>query len=213
LVYREAGGSTFLDRLTAVDLFIYSACMLSRIAIVVTGLALAAMAQTGAKDFVLRLETVPTGPRELRMTVTTDLPEGAIIHLGVKRDYDETLTDKYLPKKVQTASGTIFRQYLPVQGGKVQAKVSVDDRRWVAERNALAERMAPAGMMFSRLRNIRPGVEIFALFTPLNSKQPGSVLKVTGSKGELIKNGNQPFGSFKTLQTTKTFAIPFNGGS
>lgn len=176
---------------------------------VLLALASVTLEAQSPKDFLLRLETTAAGPRKIRVAAVTDLPDGALLLIGVSRDYDETLTDEHLPKRMQTAAGEIFQQNLAVSHGRVEATVDVDDTLWVAKRRALAARMLSAGMVFSPVRNIRPVVEVSALYTPMTDGQPPAVLKATGLRGALIKNGEGS--GLRTLRTMKTMAIPFNG--
>lgn len=160
------------------------------------------------RDFTLKVQANNTAPRQLKISATTDLPDGAIVTLSVSRDYDETITDKHLPKKAQTASGEIYTKDHVVAKGRVEATVNVDDSVWVQKRDALAKRMSAAEVIFSPVRNVRPSVEVRALYTPLNNAQPKHVIAATGQRGELIRNVKGDYG-LKVLGDTKLVPVPF----
>lgn len=153
------------------------------------------------KEYHVNLDVNKTAPRNIKIDVTTDFPDGTNFHIGVDRIYN---------KKGSSAnySGDIFNKDIPIKSGKIQVEVYINDSLWY---NKYYEYVKKLGHLveFPGVGQISPKIEVSVMFSP-RRKQSDEVLKILGTNGEFVGGaGAKKWWDFTTYSVTRLVDIPF----
>jgi len=139
------------------------------------------------KNIFINLEVLKTKPRELKITIKTNFPDGTLLHVTVTRDFNEEGGS-------ETKVGDIWQEKIKVEGGNIARNVHVDDNGW---------------QIFSSVTWASPSIEISVMMTPLSRTE--DILGVIGKSAEYITGQGvekTEFG-FYWFQVTKRVNVPF----
>lgn len=154
------------------------------------------------KDYFISIDIEKLDRLEIKINVTSNFPDGTILHIGVDRTYFEIGgTEKY--------SGEIYDELIPVLDGKIEKVVAVDDLGW---QNKYLRDAQEKGFLidYPGVGMVSDEIEISALYTPARP-QPQKVSAILGKRGEYVKGEKVEFISAvgNTLRTEAHIDIPF----
>jgi len=152
------------------------------------------------KEYYVNLDVNKTAPRNIKIDVTTDFPEGTNFHIGVVRIYNEKGSSA-------NYSGDIFKKDIPVKSGKIHVEVPINDSLWYNKYYKDAKELGHL-VDYPGIGQISPKVEVRVMFSP-RRKQLDKVLKILGTNGEFISGPGAEGRSFTTYEASKSIVITF----
>lgn len=151
------------------------------------------------KEYVIDLSTVNLSAREIKINIKTNFPDGTNFLVSVGRTHFLKGTD-------EEYSGEIFDKDFPVNQGKIETTVKVDDSKWYNEHQRLVKALPDDIKPISKISD---NITVSVLFSP-KREQPENVLKTLGVNGEYISgDGAEKKYGFTTFNVSKDIKIPF----
>lgn len=154
-----------------------------------------------AKEYFINLDVKKTHPRKIRISVITNFPDGTNFLVNVDRIY-------YEKGKSEKYSGEIISKDLPVENGKIELDVFVNDSVWYNKYYQDAKQFG--GLIdYPGIGRISPDITVAVLFSP-RRKQRKDILNVLGTDGEFVSgSGVERSMAFTVYTVSKLVDIPF----
>lgn len=142
--------------------------------------------------------------RRIGIVADTNFPNGTRFHVTVERTYYETGDpDAY--------SGDISSEHIPVEDGKIETVVLVDDRVWLHEREKKKRGFQASGI-WSELDRVSPDITVSMLYTPARP-QPRGAQAILGRYGEYVGgDGAEKVMRFTVFRAKESIGMPYSPG-
>jgi len=156
------------------------------------------------KNYSISISANDEGDRKLKITVSTNFPDGTNLLLSIGRIH-------FLKGSNEAYSGGIFSEYFSVINGRIESTVTIDDSEWYNEHLRLVKALPNDIQPISRISD---DITISVLYTGAK-EQPNNVVKVLGTRGEYVTGegvdtfGTGTAGKITTMRIEKEFNIPF----
>ena len=150
------------------------------------------------KEYSIKLDVKKLENRTLDITATTDFPDDTNLLISVSRIYfEQGASDEY--------SGQIFDRDMAVSDGKIQIKVSVDDKPWLREYREKQQKLPD---LFTGISKVSEDVTIAVLFSPKRD-QPEHIANILGKNAEFVAGESaKRSGNFTTMRVEQNVNMP-----
>jgi len=156
------------------------------------------------KEYSIKISAINEVNRKVKIIINTDFPNGTNLLLSIGRIY-------YLKGKSEAYAGDIFSNDFPVEQGKIEATVDINDSEWYNEHTRLVKAL-PGDIQ--PIEKISDNITISVLYSAART-QSDDIVKILGTRGEFVtgegaeKFGTGTAGKITTFRVSKELNIPF----